>query len=275
MSRRRALGYLELAKSTYLYAVKRRSRSPRAYRLDPALTTALQQLTGYELTLGYDKLTDYLRQKHRCIWNRKKVYKHMKALKLLQPRAPKRRWKQRKRLRACCPLASNVRWEMDLTWVPTQMGPMYLFVIEDTYDRAVVASAMELQCGAHQAVEVLRTALRARWGGEHAAALHLTVRVDRGCQFTAEAFGAYATGCGLALEFCGVQTPNDKPYIESFLSCYKREEVYRHEYASFFEAYEGWQRYVTWYNTARPHGSLNNRSPKQFREVKNLSTIST
>jgi hypothetical protein len=43
-------------------------------------------------------------------------------------------------------------------------------------------------------------------------------------------------GCGIKLEFCGVQTPNDKPYIESFIGCYKREEVYRNQYKDFFEA---------------------------------------
>ncbi|MBI5700967.1 hypothetical protein HZC34_03845 [Candidatus Saganbacteria bacterium] len=39
----------------------------------------------------------------------------------------------------------------------------------------------------------------------------------------------------LKIEYCGVQAPNDKPYIESWFSCYKKEEVYRNDYLNFWE----------------------------------------
>jgi len=79
-------------------------------------------------------------------------------------------------------------------------------------------------------------------------------------------------GSGIKLEFCGVQTPNDKPYIESFIGCYKREEVYRNQYEDFFEAVEGWENYLEWYNHRRPHGALNNLPPVVFKQS-NSSTI--
>ncbi len=264
---------MDLAKSTYLYQPTSSEKKERVYRLDSSLEQALHQLSGYELTLGHRKLTYYLRDEHDQIWNHKKVYKHMKHLELLQPRHIKRRWKKNRRLHYCSPIASDIRWEMDLTWVPTQMGNAYLFVVEDTHDRELIGSEMGLQCKADQAIEALRQALLNRFGTEHAEDLHLSVRVDRGCQFTAEAFDVYAQSCGIELEFCAIQTPNDKPYIESFIGCYKQEEVYRNDYASFFEAYDSWQRYIAWYNEKRPHGALGNRSPKQFRETENLSFV--
>lgn len=93
------------------------------------------------------------------------------------------------------------------------------------------------------------------------------MRVDRGCQFTAHDFAQFAIGCGIKLEFCGVQTPNDKPYIESFIGCYKREEVYRNQYEDFFEAVEGWKNYLEWYHHHRPHGALNNLPPVVFGDM--------
>ena len=266
-----ALEYMDLNKSSYCYEGRPRSEDKRVFPLDSELETALKEMAGYELTLGYDKATDYLRAKHDKIWNRKKVYRHMKILRLLQPRHIKCLWRKNKRLATFCPLQSNVRWEADLTWVATRMGMMYLVVIEDVYDREALSGHMNIRAGAEEAIECLKEALRKRFGREQALGLRLTVRVDRGCQFTAEAFAEFAHLAGIELEFCGVQTPNDKPYIESFIGCYKLEEVYRNDYQAFFEAYEGWNNYMTWYNTARPHGSLANLSPAAFREQKKVS----
>ena len=261
----RALGYLNLNKSSYCYEIRPRDEDKRIFPLDEELEKALKEMSGYELTLGYDKATPYLRWKHNRIWNRKKVYRHMSELKMLQPRSIKRIWIKNKRLGMSQATQSNRRWEADMTYVPTQMGNMYLFVIEDIHDKEVVGSCMDIRCGAQQAIESLKQALNKRFGRESALGLELIVRVDRGCQFTAHDFAQFAIGCGIKLEFCGVQTPNDKPYIESFIGGYKREEVYRNQYQDFFEAVEGWKNYLEWYHHRRPHGSLNNLPPVVFK----------
>lgn len=267
----RALKYLDLNKSSYCYQTRLRSEDKRVFLLDAELEKALKEMTGYELTLGYDKATPYLRWKHDRIWNHKKVYRHMSELKMLQPRSVKRVWIKNRRLGLSHATQSNRRWEADMTYVPTRMGNMYLFVIEDIHDKEVVGSQMDIRCGAQQAIEVLKQALMKRFGRESAHGLELIVRVDRGCQFTAHDFAQFAIACGIQLEFCGVQTPNDKPYIESFIGCYKREEVYRNQYENFFEAVEGWKNYLGWYHHRRPHGSLNNLPPVIFK-LENSST---
>ena len=267
----RALFYMDLSKSSYCYERRPRSEDKRIFPLDTELEKALKEMSGYELTLGYGKATPYLRWKHNRIWNRKKVYRHMSELKLLQPRSIKRIWIKNKRLGKSQATQSNRRWEADMTYVSTQMGNMYLFVIEDIHDKEVVGWCMDIHCGAQQAVEALKQALMKRFGQESVHGLELIVRVDRGCQFTAQDFAQFAVSCGVKLEFCGVQTPNDKPYIESFIGCYKREEVYRNQYDDFFEAIEGWKNYLEWYHYRRPHGSLNDQPPVGFK-LENSST---
>lgn len=263
------LKYLELAKSSYGYYGKQKAEERHRKAMDQTLVSALNELRGYELTLGYRKLSRYLRRKHRQKWNKKKVYRHMKCLGLLQPKRIKRRWIANRRLAAYCALHSNVRWEADLALVQTQMGPLYLFLVEDTCDRELISGQMGIQCGALEAKQTLAEALRKRFGQEQAPeGLQLTLRIDRGCQFTAQGFIEYAQGCGLKVEFCGVQTPNDKPYIESFISCYKADEVYRNHYEDYFQALEGWKKYVQWYNHERPHGSLNDLAPLQFQALR-------
>jgi len=119
------------------------------------------------------------------------------------------------------------------------MGMMYLFVVEDVYDKEILPGHMDIRCRAAEAIKTLRAAINQKFGDSIPEGLTLTVRIDRGCQFTAEDFEKFTKSQGIELKFCGVRTPNDKPYIESFLGCYKREEVYRNIYEDFFQAYEG------------------------------------
>jgi putative transposase len=267
-----ALRYIGLTKSTYFYTSHPTRNKKRAYQFDPELKGVLLNLQGYELTLGYRKLTKYLRNKCLKIWNKKKVYAHMDALNLLQPKSIKRRYIRNRRLAVYCPIMSNVRWEADLTYVPTQMGNMYLFVVEDVYDKEILSGYIDIRCGADEAIKSLQEAISKRFGKGIPEGLFLTLRIDRGCQFTAEDFAVFAKTQGIVLEFCGIQTPNDKPYIESFIGCYKREEVYRNVYEDFFQACDGWKNYRKWYDELRPHGSLKDMTPKAFRESK-LSTV--
>ena len=56
-----ALKYVDLNKSSYCYERRPRSEDKRIFPLDEELEKALKGMTGYELTLGYDKATPYLR----------------------------------------------------------------------------------------------------------------------------------------------------------------------------------------------------------------------
>ena len=262
----KALKYLDLSKSTYFYKQNKTVKKKQEYKFDLELEEALLALTKRELTLGYDKVTDYIRTKHKKIWNRKKVYRHMKELKLLQPKKIKTRFIKNRRLGIYCATASNQHWEADLTYVPLNIGNAYLFAVEDVFDKEVVGEHMDLRAGAKQAINSLQQAINNRFKGYVPNDFKLTMRIDRGCQYTAIDFEKFANEHNINLEFCGIQTPNDKPYIESFFSCYKREEVYRNCYENFFEAYQGWKEFIDWYNNLRPHGSLNNLSPRQFQE---------
>ena len=60
--------------------------------------------------------------------------------------------------------------------------------------------------------------------------------------------------------------PEDKPYIESFNSSYKTEEIYRNEYRNFQEAKIGWETYREWYRNDRLHQSLDYMSPVQYAQ---------
>lgn len=264
-----ALQAVGLSKSSYYYKSKEeRNVLKKEYPLDETLKYILQSLRGYELALGYRKTMDYidfvLNKGH---YNHKKVYRHMEALDMLQPKRIKKQSKPRKELSFYSPIKSDVRWEADLSYVFFGSGTAHAFVVIDTYDKEVIGRYFSLRARADEAVVALDLAVECRFGDKGVpAGFEVILRVDRGCQYTAEDFcEAVEKRKWLKIEFCGVQAPNDKPYIESWFACYKREEVYRNDYRNFWEAKTGFESYVGWYNYRRPHGSLGNISPVTFR----------
>jgi len=263
-----ALEATGLPKSSYYYEKTEKKTGQRQKQpLDPVLEKILLSFKGYELTLGYRKTMDYidftLALGH---YNHKKVYRHMFELKMLQPKRIKKRSKPKKELAFYSPLKSNVRWEADLSYVFYGAGTAHAFIVIDTYDKEVIGKYFSPRARAVEAVAALDQAVAARFGDSVPNGFEVIIRVDRGCQYTAEEFCLAAEKRPwLVVEYCGVQAPNDKPYVESWFACYKREEVYRNDYQSFWEARTGFESYVSWYNNVRPHGSLGNISPATFR----------
>jgi putative transposase len=251
-----ALAAVGLSKSSYFY--QPRARSPRP--LDPLVVAALERIEGYELVYGYRKVTHLLRR-----WgvyrNYKCIYRHLKARGQLQPR--KRKGRPHQVLRAWEPTASNQRWEADLAVVPCGVeGQAYGIAFLDCFDKEVIGAVFSQRCRAEEVETAFWQGLFRRFpnGLPRDTAIQIVLRVDRGGQFIAQRIREVVRGAGLHLEVCGVQTPNDKPYIESFLSHYKTEEVYRNWYADFSEAKAGWESYLHWYRRKRLHASLGYRT---------------
>jgi transposase InsO family protein len=263
---------MTLNRSSWYYKIKPKNQKRSIQPLDTQLVQLLSQLTGYALTLGYRKTAAYFVYIFNYLVNHKKMYRHMNVLGLLQPKHVR---KPRKRkppsVMWYCPLVSNMRWESDLTLIPYQHGHVYLFSVIDVYDKELIGSWIGFRCRKEDAIEALRQAVFYRFpSGKVDQNITVTVRLDRGCQFTSFEFAKAPSVFGLTLEFCDVKAPNQKPFIESFFSNFKREEVYRNEYNNPAQAFIAWPLYVDWYNSQRPHGALNYLSPAQFRQKPSL-----
>ena len=256
-----ALKAAELSSSSYYYrpAV---TRKPRA--LDIELVGAITAVRrGHNEVYGYRKITQTLKAQGMTV-NGKKVLRHLRALGLTQPRKLKGlRWT---RPAVVTPETPNNYWEADFTYVWTGQGNAYLCAVIDAWDRDIVGDVFSDRCRAVEAAEALEKAVLGRFGEKVPEGHQLILRVDRGSQFRAHRFQETARLLNVRLEYAGIKCPEDKPYIESFNSSYKTEEIYRHEYRSFQEAWTGWETYRDWYRTDRLHQSLDYLSPLQYAQ---------
>lgn len=256
-----ALKATELSTSSYYYRPKE-TRKPKA--LDVELVATIKTIRqGHAEVYGYRKITKVLKAQGITV-NAKKVLRHLRILGLTQPRKVKGvKWTQ---LEVVKPENRDTYWEADFTYVWTGEGNAYLCAVIDGWDRDIVGDVFSDRCRAVEASEALEKAVMSRFGGKVPEGHNLTLRVDRGSQFRAFRFRETARLLNVRLEYAGIKCPEDKPYIESFISNYKTEEIYRNEYRNFQEAKSGWETYREWYRNDRLHQSLDYMSPVRYAQ---------
>jgi putative transposase len=263
-----ALEAVGMASSSYYYRPIGQ-RKPRS--LDTALVRAINEVRrGHAGIYGYRKVTMALRAEGLTI-NTKKVLRHLRALGLTQPRKLKgRKWSRPAIVR---PTVCNMYWEADFTYVWTGRANAYLCAVIDAWDRDIAGDVFSDRCRALEAGEALEKAVLSRFGGRVPYGHELTLRVDRGSQFTAHSFRETARTLNVRLEYAGIRCPEDKPYIESFFGSYKTEDLYRNEYNSLAEARTGWESYRDWYRYDRLHQSLRYLSPLKYATIERKSKL--
>jgi len=112
---------------------------------------------------------------------------------------------------------------------------------------------------------------------QHLQALRGTpkrIRVDNGSEFISLALDRWAYENGVTLDFSRPGKPTDNAFIESFNGSLRDECLNVHWFLSLSDAREKIERWRLDYNEFRPHSSLGNLTPSEFRlahlEVGNL-----
>ena len=145
-------------------------------------------------------------------------------------------------------------WAMDLTYVPMARGFVYLAVVIDWFSRRVLAWRLSITMEAAFCVEALEEAL-ARQGRPE------IFNTDQGSRFTSEASTGVLTRNGIAISMDGKGAWRDNVFVERLWRSVKYEEVYLKAYDTVAEARASIGRYLSFYNTRRPHSSLDRQTP--------------
>ena len=95
----------------------------------------------------------------------------------------------------------------------------------------------------------------------------LTFHSDQGSQYTDFYFRKRLRQLGVKQSFSNPGTPLDNAVAESFFACMKREELSHHYYDSIEALEQAVSEYIDFYNTARVHERLGNRTPVEVEEA--------
>jgi len=150
----------------------------------------------------------------------------------------------------------NQVWAMDITYIPMARGFVYLAAVVDWFSRRVLAWRVSITLEAAFCIEALEEAL-ARYGRPE------IVNTDQGSQFTSTAFTEVLHKHKIAISMDGRGAWRDNVFVERLWRSVKYEEVYLKAYDSVAEARASIGRYLAFYNSRRPHSSLDRRTPDQ------------
>ena len=159
-------------------------------------------------------------------------------------------------LRGIAIMRPNQVWAMDITYIPMARGFVYLAVVLDWFSRRVLAWRLSITMESSFCVAALEDAM-ARYGKPD------VFNTDQGSQFTAAAFTDVLAEKGITISMDGKGAWRDNVFVERLWRSVKYEEVYLRAYESVSDARSSIGRYLDFYNTRRPHQSLDGGTPDQ------------
>ncbi len=158
--------------------------------------------------------------------------------------------------------APNQLWVADITYVPTWAGFLYLAIVLDVFSRRIVGWAMATHLKTELVLDALHMAAQQR---RPQGVIHHS---DRGCQYTALAFGQRCQELGIQPSRGAVGSAYDNAMAESFFATLECELIDRRCFRTHAEARMAIFRYIEgWYNPHRRHSGLGQRSPLAFERL--------
>jgi putative transposase len=148
----------------------------------------------------------------------------------------------------------NQVWAADITYIPMARGFVYLVAIIDWFSRKVLAWRLSNSMAADFCVEALEEAL-AKFGAPE------IFNTDQGAQFTCTQFITVLKEHHIRISMDGKGRWRDNVFVERLWRSVKYEEVYLHAYDTVSAARAGIARYMTFFNTRRPHSALDRCTP--------------
>ena len=150
----------------------------------------------------------------------------------------------------------NQVWALDITYIPMRRGFVYFCAVMDWASRRILAFRLSNTLTTDFCVEALEEAM-ARHGKPE------IVNTDQGSQFTSLEFTGKLKSQGIAISMDGKGAWRDNVFIERFWKTLKYQEVYLRAYDTVSEARASLARYVEFYNSRRPHSSIDDHTPDE------------
>ena len=149
----------------------------------------------------------------------------------------------------------NKVWAVDITYIKTPRGFVYLVALIDIFSRFIVSSKLSISLDTQPCLEILHKGLK--------IATPQIINSDQGSQFTSKDWIDFLTQKNIQISMDSVGRWADNIYIERFWRTIKQEEIYINPSNNLEELRIQIDRFIKFYNYQRPHKALKYKTPSQ------------
>ena len=207
-----------------------------------------------ELQIGRDKFFNWLRNNNLLVKKRRvRIYttnshhwlhKYPNLIKDFTPTAP------------------NQLWVSDITYLRTDEGVMYLFLITDAFSKKIIGWRLADNLRAENAVTALKSAIK-QWDNAGHRLIHHS---DRGVQYCSEEYVKLLQKNNISISMTQNGNPLDNAIAERVNGILKDEWLYQMSFKTKRSAVIQLFNIIKLYNNLRPHLSLGMQTPEQVHK---------
>ena len=157
------------------------------------------------------------------------------------------------------PVKPDQVWVVDITYIPTLEGWIYLAIVLDACSRKVVGWAMGTSLETSLVTEALNRAQK-----ERRPAPGLLHHSDRGVQYASSAYRTLLAQFNIAPSMSRAANPYDNAMAESFMATFKTECFEQMPVTHAEARLRVFDYLETFYNPKRRHSALGYKSPVEF-----------
>lgn len=225
---------------------------------DSVVIDALERLVERHPRWGFPKCFKRLRALgHR--WNHKRVYRIYTEMRLNMRCKGKKRLPPRNPEPLVAPTVPGRSWSMDFMSDTLQNKVRFrTFNVIDDFNREVLGIDIGAGMPAARVARYL----------DRLSAWHVypeKVRVDNGPEFTSLEFTDWAARHHVKIDYIKPGCPYQNAYVERFNRTYRDEVLDLYIFTNLHEVIQRTENWIELYNTERPHDSLNDMTPIEFK----------
>lgn len=192
-------------------------------------------------------------------WNHKKVYRVYEAIHFNKRKPLRKRLPARVKNPLVTPTHENVTWSMDFVTDVLQSNRKFrVFNVIDDSDRVAVAQKVAHSIPASRLIRFMEEII---WENGKPN----NIRCDNGPEFISHEFQSWCKGNDINILYTQPGCPTQNSYIERFNGSYRRAILDAYIFRTLDEVRELTEKWMDYYNNERPHNSLNNLAPMEYR----------
>jgi putative transposase len=232
---------------------------------DAEVIGALAKLVEERPSRGFWKCCQLLRR--RRSWNHKRIYRVYTAMHLNLRRAARRRVPKRERVALYVPRLPDTVWSADFMSDALACGRRFrTFNVADDFNREILHIEIDTSITSTRLIRIFEQLKAER-------RLPQVLRTDNGPEFLGEAFVQWAKAAGMAIQYIQPGKPNQNAYIERFNRTFREEVLDQHLFLRLDDVREATWWWMQEYNEQRPHDSLGELTPVEFRQRASSSSF--